>query len=243
MLKGDKMKYTNRHIKPNVLITDFDRTLTYLYKDTTLLQELANKIVTFYGRSFDIQESYLDNVKDGYLVWHRLHDVVIKELPQNVAMKINEQAENLVTDFELQVIKKVGLFFDIPKAVRNLRSSGIRLGVVSSNATSVVKFALEEADILNEFEYVDGRPYPFNPELIKPNPFPINKALANLKVDLGLVWYVGDDIVDMIAATAANVTAIAVCTGRHSEYDLIKSGADLVFQSFINIPEYFKDKL
>jgi len=70
MLKGDKMKYTNRHIKPNVLITDFDRTLTYLYKDTTLLQELANKIVTFYGRSFDIQESYLDNVKDGYLVWH-----------------------------------------------------------------------------------------------------------------------------------------------------------------------------
>ena len=47
----------------------------------------------------------------------------------------------------------------------------------------------------------------------------------------------------MIAAIAANVTAVAVCTGRHSEYDLIKSGADLVFQSFINIPEYFKDKL
>ncbi|OGO83007.1 MAG: hypothetical protein A2Y18_06765 [Clostridiales bacterium GWD2_32_19] len=234
------MNNTNGHIKPDVLVTDFDRTLTYLYKDPSLLPELANKIRTFYGGNFYIPENYLDSETDGYKVWYKLHDIAIRELPQTVAVEINEQAENIVADFELQIVKRVGLFHDIPKVIRNLRSNGIRLGVVSSNSTPVVQFALEEAEILNEFEYVRGRPYPFNPKLIKPNPFPLNKALTDLKVDPGLFWYVGDDIVDMVAATAANVTAVGVCTGRHSESELIKSGANLVFQSFINIPEYFK---
>ncbi len=234
------MNNTNGYIKPDLLVTDFDRTLTYLYKDPSLLPELANRIRTLYGNASNFAESDSDNELDGYIVWHKLHDIAMRELPQTLATEINEQAEDIVADFELQIVKRIGLFPDIPKAIRNLHSSEIRLGVVSSNATSVVRFALEDAGILNEFEYVDGRPHPFNPDLIKPNPYPLIKALNILKVQPDLCWYVGDDVLDMLAANAAHVTAVGVCTGRYSESELIKSGANLVFQSFLNIPNYFR---
>ncbi|MCP4125330.1 MAG: HAD family hydrolase [Bacteroidetes bacterium] len=45
-------------------------------------------------------------------------------------------------------------------------------------------------------------------------------------------WYVGDDIVDMIAATKANVKAIGVTTGKYSSIELKANGADLVISSF-----------
>ncbi len=233
------MNNKRKQTKPKVLVTDFDRTLTYLYKEPRLLPELADKICKFYDRNIDITENYLDSEPDGYRVWHKLHDVAIKKLSQSEAEQINKEAEDIVADFELQIVKRVGLFPGIPKAVRDLRSKGIRLGMVSSNATSVVKFALEAAEILNEFEYVEGRPFPFDPDLIKPNPYPLNNALSIMKADPASFWYVGDDKLDMVAATAANVTAVGVCTGLHSEAELYEAGANLIFKSFVYIPEYF----
>lgn len=234
------MNNTDGIVKPDVLIADFDRTLTYLYKDPILLPELANRIRILYSKAFNLPKTDSENVSDGYFVWHKLHDIAIRELPEVLAAEINQKAEDIVADFELEIIKRIGLLPDIPKAVRSIHSSGIRLGVVSSNATSVVRFALEDAGILNKFEYVDGRPNPFDPDLIKPNPFPINKAIAFFKVLPDLCWYVGDDVLDMLAAKAAHVVAIGVSSGRHSESELIKSGADLVFQSFLDIPNYFQ---
>ncbi|MBH1940627.1 HAD family hydrolase [Mobilitalea sibirica] len=233
------MKDTNRLIQPEVLVTDFDRTLTYLYKDPTLLPELANRIRSLYGRSLEIPREYVENEIDGYMVWHKLHDIAVKNFPKAEADRINKQAEDVVTDFELQIVKRVGLFPGVPEAVRQLRSKGIRLGLVSSNATSVVQYALLEVNILTEFTYVDGRPYPFHPELIKPNPYPLNKALAAMNADQASFWYVGDDKVDMVAAKAANVTAVGVCTGRYLKEELLEAGADMVLASFMDIPSYF----
>lgn len=230
---------TIKKCKPAVLVTDFDRTLTYLYKDPILLIELADQIHSFYQRSISITANEIDGETDGYMVWHKLHDIAIKQLLQKEAEEINQKAEKIVADFELAIVKRIGLFPDITGAVRNLRSLGIRLGVVSSNATSVVQYALEEANILTEFEYVEGRPYPFSPELIKPNPYPLNRARIKMKVELNSFWYVGDDKVDVIAAKAAEVTAVGICTGRYLEDELWKAGADLVFPSFVDIPEYF----
>lgn len=232
------MKNTKIQLKPEVLVTDFDRTLTYLYREPALLPELANRIYKTYSRHLKLKEDGLDRSMDGYLVWHKLHDEAFKILDCAEAERINKQAEDVVTEFELQIVKRVGLFPEIPKAIRDLRTQGIRLGVVSSNATSVVRYALKEAGILDEFEYVEGRPDPFHPERLKPSPYPLEKALENMKARNASFWYVGDDKVDMAAATAAKVTAVGVCTGRYLEAELKVAGADYVFHSFINIPEY-----
>lgn len=224
--------------RPDVIVTDFDRTLTYLYQNPVLLPKLADKIRLFYDKFIEVED--LGRETDGYMVWHKLHEASVKKLHQTTADLINKQAEEIVAEYELQIVKRIGIFPGISDAIRCLRANGIRLGVVSSNATSVVTYAMKEANILNEFEYIGGRPNPFDPKLIKPNPYPIRKALQIMKAEQETCWYVGDDRLDMEAAVAANIGAVGVCTGRHSETELKEAGADLVFQSFIHLPEYLQ---
>lgn len=91
---------------------------------------------------------------------------------------------------------------------------------------------MEAAGLKDLFECIHGRPYPFDPKRIKPSPYPIVQALKSMGVNDENVWYVGDDVVDMKAAKAANVVAVGVTTGRHSKSELVNAGADYVFDSF-----------
>src|SRR6185436_19254485 len=109
------MNNTDGIPKPDVLIADFDRTLTYLYRDPVLLPELANRIRILYSKAFNLPKNDPETVSDGYFVWHRLHDIAIRELPQASAAEINQKAEDTVADFELEIIKRIGLLPDIPK--------------------------------------------------------------------------------------------------------------------------------
>lgn len=226
--------------RPDVVITDFDRTLTYLYRDTQLLSNLADMIIRFYKKYIVIPDDFDFGVYDGYLVWHKLHDLLVNTTNVSFAETINKEAESIVTDFEIKIIKKIGLFSDIPKATHTLHDMGIKLGVVSSNATSTVCIAFEQAGILSIFDYIQGRPYPFNPLFLKPNPFPITTALGSMNAANSISWYVGDDVIDMKAATAARVIAVGVCTGKHSEKELRTAGADMVFSSFVHMAEFAK---
>ena len=229
----------NQRYLPKVLVTDFDRTLTCLYKNSDLLIDLANIISNHYKHNISIPSRLLDGKSDGYFVWHELHRRASECLPTVEANEINAKAEELVTEFELAIIKSIGLFTEVPASVHKLHKLGIRLGIVSSNATYVVRYALEQAKIADLFEYIAGRPHPFQPELVKPNPYPINCALDIMNVEREGFCYVGDDIIDMKAARSAGVTAIGVASGKYSEDELMKGGAQYCFPSFTDMVAYF----
>jgi len=227
---------------PDILITDYDRTLIYLYRDTNLLIELAQLISEFYNKYFNVPDTLLEAGKDGYLLWHKLHTLALEKLSIDLAEDINKQAENIVTNFEFKIAKSMKLLPRISETIKELNSMGIKLGIVSSNSASVVQYSMEDAGILNMFEYIAGRECPFDPKLVKPNPFPINKAIEIMKPRRNSIWYVGDDIIDMQAASSADVIAVGVCTGNHSELELRKNGAKLVFKSFADIPAFLKER-
>jgi len=98
---------------------------------------------------------------------------------------------------------------------------------------------MEEAGIIDMFEYIAGREIPFSPERIKPNSYPINKAVDMMKASKSAsTWYVGDSVVDAKAASQVGITAIGVCTGSYSEERLKESGASVVLKSFADIPSF-----
>ena len=227
---------------PKVLITDYDRTLIYLYRDTNLLLELADIVNELYSRYFGVPKSLLEINKDGYMLWHKLHILALERLTIDLAEDVNRQAEDSVTNFERRVAGSMKLLHGVSEAIREIHLMGIRLGIVSSNATSVVKYSMEDVGVVNMFGYIAGREYPFNPKLVKPSPFPIDKAVSIMEADRASTWYVGDDVIDMKAAKAAGVTAVGVCTGRHSELELRENGANLVLESFTRIPNFLKGK-
>ena len=217
---------------PKVILFDFDRTMAYLYSDKSLLCKLAEKMITYYEKYLEVPIEEKEAGRDGYFVWHHMHHLVEEQFPEDTAIKINAGAEKLVSEFELQIIMQKELIPGADKTIRALWNKGIVLGVVSSNATEVLEYALKKAGILECFSYVGGRLRPFHPEQLKPSPFPIREALKKLGInsaDRGEVWYVGDDKIDLEAAKAAEVVSVGVASGRYSMEVMQQAGAQLVF--------------
>lgn len=107
-------------ICPAVILTDFDRTLTYLYKDTQLLLELADKMIAYYGKFTVVPEALMAGDIDGYHVWHALHTHTEERLPADKASTVNHGADELVAEFERIIIERVGLFDGVAETIREL---------------------------------------------------------------------------------------------------------------------------
>lgn len=217
-------------IKCDTVVADFDRTMIYLYRDTSLLLSLAQMICKLYSDHITVEPSYYE--MDGYLAWHALHAKAEKELPSATADKLNRQAEELVTDFEKKVISTTDMFDGIAETVEKLSRRGIGFHIVSNNAESAIRYALSKEGIENLFGCVIGRPYPFDPTKVKPSPYLINKIIDQNSLDRSRVLYIGDDIMDMEAATGARVLPVGVTTGRHSAQQLEAHGAKIVLSDF-----------
>lgn len=243
-LSQEEMKHytgvseTKKPDRPEIIITDFDRTLIYLYRDVSLLLQLAKIISDYYSLYIKVDESFY--MRDGYNSWHELHQKVYDEYSEEQSAQINAQAEKLVTKFEMETEAKTPLFDGVDKTVKALREGGIRLGIVSSNATEVISHCLSKYGLVSYFESIIGRENPFNPLHVKPSPYQINMCIAHMGAKGKRIWYTGDNIIDMKAAKQAGVVAIGIASGKYSEKDLYDAGADYCFPSFNDLTDYLK---
>lgn len=210
---------------PDCIMFDFDRTLIYLYEDETLLRILGQKIHDHYSKYLEIID--YEN-KDGYHVWHDAHREIVTKYKDSEAESINRAAEIIVTEFERNVAEEREIFPSTYKVIPYLYDLNITLGVVSSNSTEVVRAKLDSVGLGKYFKGIYGRILPFDPDQLKPDPYPILRAQSLLEMKTNSIWYVGDDLVDIAAAIGANVFPVGVATGRHGKSSLKNAGAELV---------------
>lgn len=219
--------------KPKILILDFDRTLAYLYRDEQLLLDLAELICEHYSAFLTVEPSLY--TIDGYKAWHQLHRLAQQQYSPEKALEINAKAEELVTSFEARVVKNTPFFENTVQTLERLHKDGIQLMIVSSNASSVIRDALKRDGVLPYFSQVIGRPLPFDPNKIKPSPYPIEQALEKTKAAKENIWYVGDDLVDIDAAKACGLTSVAVASGKYTAKELKEHGANHAIKGFSDI--------
>lgn len=219
--------------RPKVIISDFDRTLAYLYRDERLLLELAKLICEYYSAFLDI-DPILYTI-DGYKAWHRLHCAAEEQYDRERALHINEKAEQLVTSFEFRVMEKTPFFENVVQTFRHLHRDGILLMVVSSNSREMICKALDRVGVLPCFLQIVGRPTPFDPGKIKPSPYPIEQALGMVEAEKQQIWYIGDDLVDIEAARACGIVPVGVASGKYSVDCLKEHGATYAIEGFWDI--------
>ena len=85
---------------------------------------------------------------------------------------------------------------------------GLPVAVVSNNAAQAVAAYLDKQGLSHLVQHIQGRD-PDDPRLMKPNPHPINAALAALDRVPGDTLLVGDSASDVVACRAAGVPVIA----------------------------------
>ena len=219
--------------KPKAMFIDFDRTLTYLYKDTDLLLELAQKMCEYYEEFTDVPADFYE--LDGYHAWHGLHRKVREEYDEDEAFDINNAAEKIVTKFETEVADRTPLFDGAIETLRKLNALGIDLVIISSNSSKVIKRVCEREGIIDMFKKIIGRPIPFNPDLIKPSPYSLEQGLRLTKAERSDVWFIGDDIVDIDSAKACKIIPVGVASGKYTKEALENRGAKYTLDSITDI--------
>jgi 2-phosphoglycolate phosphatase len=135
----------------------------------------------------------------------------------------------------------VGLTRPLPglqACVAALRRSGCRLGIVTNRSGSGARHILEGFDLADAFQTIVGLDDVTRP---KPDPEPVQIALARLGVSAGASVLVGDTPEDMAAARAAGVRAIGVLTGSAGREALEKAGAWLILPDLAGLPDRLRE--
>ncbi len=108
------------------------------------------------------------------------------------------------------------------------------LGIVTTKTAKYSIELLEHMGLMHYFEVLIGRE---DVEFPKPNPEPIEKALAKLPSDTKSIWMIGDTCMDMLAAKAANVRSAGLTCGYGTKESLLKC-TDNIYENALEAVRY-----
>ncbi len=120
----------------------------------------------------------------------------------------------------------------VTEGLDRLRSAGRPLGIATSKIYASAHALLDATGILNRFDTVICHNMV---ERGKPHPDMALRALADLRAQASLSWYVGDTVTDMTMARAAALRTVAVSYGVDTAEALAAAGADHVVADFPSV--------
>lgn len=113
--------------------------------------------------------------------------------------------ENYLNEYQYEFIVDMNKIMD-------LRSKGIRLGIISNSLKQKNKKKIEKNNFKNYFDFI----YSFEDlEAPKPDKKIIEKIISNMDLKKCEIVYVGDDIIDKNFADNAKLQFIPVNTGKN----------------------------
>ena len=115
-----------------------------------------------------------------------------------------------------------------------LAAKNATLGVVTTKTAKYSIELLEHMGLMSYFEVLIGREDVTNP---KPDPEPIQKALAKLPSDTNDIWMIGDTCMDMLAAKSANIGSVGVICGYGTEKSLTQC-TDNIYQNALKSVQF-----
>lgn len=113
----------------------------------------------------------------------------------------------------------------VPGLLHDLHRAGVRTGVVSSKVARTVRLGLRAVGLESDVDVLAGMD---ETARHKPHPDPLLYAARRLGADPASCAYVGDAPVDVEAARAAGMGAVAVTWGAAEERVLSAAGPDAV---------------
>ena len=139
-------------------------------------------------------------------IGRRLGEVFETEYPERAA----ELEETYVAWNRANAARLIGRFAGIPELLGALAQAQVRTGVATSKRRETTAEALEISGLT---DLVDVAATAEDTTAHKPDPAPLLHAAARLSMPVQRCVYVGDAVVDVQAAQAAGMAAIAVTWG------------------------------
>ena len=132
-----------------------------------------------------------------------------------------------INDIEMEAATNTVLFAGVRGVLRELKTGGYKLGVVTRNCRAAVLAMFPDLD-----NYIDCLHARDDVQYLKPDPRHLQLNLAALSVDPSAALMVGDGALDMQAGKALNMHCVGVLTGSNDSNALFAAGANEVLEDY-----------
>lgn len=137
------------------------------------------------------------------------------------------RVEQRFREIEREAVQIAAPTIESARTIRQLRTLGHRLAVVSNNSSSAIDLYLAEAGLLACFEGVYGRDCS-EVSRLKPSPYLLHRAVVGLRTAASKCVFVGDSVTDMEAAQAAGIAAVGFVNRPTKAVSLATAGASVL---------------
>jgi pyrophosphatase PpaX len=149
--------------------------------------------------------------------------------------EVADELQRAYTDWNLANTERlIKRYAGVPELLEELSSAGVRLGVVTSKRRGTARLALRGVGIEDSVRLLAGLE---DTDRHKPDPEPLLLGARSLGTPPEDCVYVGDAVVDVRAARAARMAAVAVTWGAGDEDGLVAAGPDAVATSVAELGE------
>jgi len=165
----------------------------------------------------------------------------INSMLTSVEHKIPETDYNLLlgriyaimSKYELEFAKKVEILPGVQNTLQILKNYGLKIAIVTNNGRAASKKVIDKFSMHDLIDVLITREDVYR---CKPNGEMVKKAMDILKVKSNETLFVGDSIVDILAARNSSVLSVAVPSGPTKSIDLINNLPNYVVQYISDIP-------
>ena len=191
-----------------VILFDFDGTIADTYQ---AIADITNQLSTEFGYKALNQEELLliKNLSTREIV--KLSEISIFKLPFLVRRIRTELSKEIA---ELNAIE------NIDRVLRELKSQGYVLGIVTSNNRENVDLFLQNNQLSHLFSYIYSSTGIFSKHRV------IDRAIKSHRLNRNNVIYVGDETRDIRSARKSRIYSIAVSWGFNAAEILAKHQPD-----------------
>ena len=149
--------------------------------------------------------------------------------------------DTVVSQFREILFNEAGdnslVFEGVHEFLQLIKNNNKRISLATTKPTFLAKKLIPRYGLGNYFDHIQG-----TEKNIRPKPYPdmINKCLSFSECHRAVM--IGDTASDMLAAQAAGIDSIGVCTGAHNRNKLENSPAKIVVNDLIELMSLIKKK-
>lgn len=206
------------------VIFDLDGTLVRFALDFKRARKEA--IAEMRRRGIDVRD-----LSESHSLYSMLK-VVKGRLDAEAFLDLEKSLWDILEKIELRAAYETDLQPDALQTLISIKNLGLRMAIVTNNGHKATSLVVKKFGLNDFFDVVVTRE---GAKELKPDGGNIERALEILGVNSSEAIYVGDGVIDILAAEKAKVISVAIPTGVSSIDDLVKAKPDYIVGSLKDI--------